>query len=71
MYALVYVLLLASTTCHGAPSPKHYLVETKDSYKGGSGGDYSYGPVYEPYVQVQVITERPPLIVYDYFPNGK
>ena len=45
MNALVYVLLLASTTCHGAPSPKHYLVETKDGSSGRSDGDYSLGKI--------------------------
>ena len=52
LYGLVFVLLVAVTLCNGAPSPKHFLVETKDEgtalkYRGRSddvneGTDYQY-----------------------------
>ena len=41
MYRLVFVLLLVAALCDGAPSPKQYLIETKNSGVDNKGGaDY-------------------------------
>ena len=48
LYALVYVLLLASTTRHGASSPKHYLVEIIFNNQGGELKDYLVREQWDP-----------------------
>ena len=55
LYGLVFVLLVAVTLCNGTPSPKYYLVETKDEgtaleYRGRSD-DVDEGTDYRNYRQ--------------------